>query len=85
MSLKKPKDLGGSESLKKLKDDGKPRKRVPYGPSWRTQLTSTESMENSRRDDFQKLSDKIRPANTIFKDPLDAEKDRIKEELEEDY
>ena len=80
MSLKKPKG-----SLKMAKDDGQPRKRVPYGASWRSQLTSTDCMENSKRDDFQKLSNKLRPKHTIFKDPLDAERDKIQEELEEDY
>ena len=53
---------------KGVKKRGLDAKRVTFANSWKRQIVSTEGRANANRDDFQGLSAKIRPANTIYKE-----------------
>lgn len=49
--------------------DGEKKKRVDYEDNWKATLTNNYvDTENSAHTDFQKLSNKIRPKDTIFKE-----------------
>lgn len=45
----------------------KKRPRVSYTNTWQNKVLNTDSNLNPNRDDFQSLSNQIRPANTIYK------------------
>ena len=59
------------------------KKRASYTNTWKTQVRDFDSKNNPAKDDYQDLSNKIRPAETIFKERPQPDYTKSKAEDEE--